>query len=382
MKKRLLAFLTAFALLWLGVRMTSPRAGTAKAEAAFETNAKAAVLMEASTGRVLYAKNADERRPMASTTKIMTALLTLEQPGLQTQFIVDKQAIQVEGSSMGLREGDTVTLYALACGMLLPSGNDAAGAAAVRVAGSKDAFVEMMNSRAAELGMKNTHFATPSGLDSDGHFSTAYDMALLAREAMENEDFAAICKNSKMTVQFGNPPYTRWLSNHNRLLKSVEGAIGVKTGFTKSAGRCLVSCVERGGVRLIAVTLSCPDDWNEHSRLYDAFFPRVAAQETAGYLPQVSVPVIGALESSVTCEWQGPETIPVFDGEKVEAAVYAPPFVYAPVKCGQALGYGVLRTKSGDLCEMTLVSTQDAQLTEKERLGFFGWLKKLSKDGD
>ena len=272
MLKKSIVLLVAFLLLLAGVRVTDAHAQTpdgfgkpAAVQAVadtpdYQTKAKAAVLMDAQTGRVLFAQNAGLRLPMASTTKIMTALLTLEQGGLDNYFQVDSDAIRVEGSSMGLQEGDSVSLRALAYGMLLASGNDGANAAAVRISGSIPAFVERMNARAAEIGMADTRFATPSGLDDPGHYSTAYDMALLAREALQNPLFAEICAQSKAVVQYGNPPYNRWLTNHNRLLREYPGTIGVKTGFTKASGRCLVSCAERDGVRLIAVTLGCPDD--------------------------------------------------------------------------------------------------------------------------
>ena len=235
---------------------------------AYGVGAAAAIVMEAESGEVLFAQEIHRQLPMASTTKIMTALLTLEQPNLQQEFTVDETAIRVEGSSMGLRQGDTVTLYALAVGMLLASGNDAAGAAAVRISGSMKAFVAEMNRRAASLGMNNTHFVTPSGLDAEEHYSTAYDMALLARAALQNPLFAGIAASRRMTVSYGQPPYARSLLNHNRLLSLYGDAIGVKTGFTKKAGRCLVSAAEKDGVRLICVTLNCPDDWNTHAALY------------------------------------------------------------------------------------------------------------------
>lgn len=238
---------------------------------AYGVGAAAAIVMEAESGEVLFAQEIHRQLPMASTTKIMTALLTLEQPNLQQEFTVDETAIRVEGSSMGLRQGDTVTLYALAVGMLLASGNDAAGAAAVRISGSMKAFVAEMNRRAASLGMNNTHFVTPSGLDAEEHYSTAYDMALLARAALQNPLFAGIVASRRMTVSYGQPPYARSLLNHNRLLSLYGDAIGVKTGFTKKAGRCLVSAAEKDGVRLICVTLNCPDDWNTHAALYQRY---------------------------------------------------------------------------------------------------------------
>ena len=214
-------------------------------DAAPEISAKAAVLIDAQTGQIIYAQNETEKRPMASTTKIMTVLLTLESGDLDTEFTVDADAIRVEGSSMGLQEGDTVTKRALCVGMLLPSGNDAANAAAVAVAGDIPSFLEMMNARAKEIGMTRSWFASPSGLDADGHGASAYDMALLAREALKNPAFAAICSQPEMTVSFGNPPYARTLTNTNKLLTMDESIIGVKTGFTDAAGRCLVSACTR-----------------------------------------------------------------------------------------------------------------------------------------
>ncbi|MBQ4100232.1 MAG: D-alanyl-D-alanine carboxypeptidase, partial [Oscillospiraceae bacterium] len=204
-------------------------------------SANSAVLIEMQTGKVLYEKNAHQKLSMASTTKIMTALLTLESQNLDTYFTVNPKVIQVEGTSMGLLEGDQVTLRALAYGMLLASGNDAANSAAVAVGGSIDAFVAMMNERAKLLGMKNTSFKTPSGLDDDGHYSTAYDMALLASAALSNPDFVEICSKETAKIKYGNPPYDRWLKNHNKLLTGYDGTISVKTGFTKKSGRCLVS---------------------------------------------------------------------------------------------------------------------------------------------
>ena len=241
-------------------------------------SAQAYVLMEADTGKVLLSKNGDEKRPIASTTKIMTTLLCLESGGLDDWFVVDPEAIRVEGSSMGLQEGDVVTKRMLCYGMLLPSGNDAANATAVRLAGSIPEFAKLMNARAARIGMTHTCFVTPSGLDAEGHGASARDMGLLARTAMQNPDFRAICSQSRAEVCFGNPPYNRWLKNTNKLLTMYEGVVGVKTGFTDAAGRCLVSFCERDGVSLLCVTLHAKDDWNDHMKLYDYGFAHVVSQ--------------------------------------------------------------------------------------------------------
>ena len=232
--------------------------GVALPVSAFEcaTSAKASILIDADSGRVLSAQNEKAKLPMASTTKIMTTLIALEQPDLTSYFTVDPEAIKVEGSSMGLTEGDRVNLLTLCYGMILPSGNDAANVVAMRIGGSAEKFADMMNAKAAELGLKDTHFVTPSGLDADGHYTTAYDLAQLARIAMQNPLFKSICKESAAQVEFGNPPFKRWLKNHNKLIEMYDGCIGVKTGFTDAAKRCLVSAAERDGVTLICVTLS------------------------------------------------------------------------------------------------------------------------------
>lgn len=310
-----------------------------KAAAAYQpsVSAKGAVLMEASTGRILWEQNGEERLAMASTTKIMTALLTLEQPGLDDPFVVNSQAIMVEGTSMGLTEGAEVTLRTLAAGMLLASGNDAANAAAVRIAGTQADFVMMMNRRAAQLGMTDTCFETPSGLDGQNHYSTARDMAVLARAALENEDFREICSSESMKLTYGNPPTDRWLSNHNRLLKEYTGCIGLKTGFTKKAGRCLVTAAEREGITLICVTLSDPDDWQDHTELLDWGFTQVGL--VPGRPEQISLPVTGGTAQTVAVSCSGPEPCALTDElSRITWEVEAEPFLYAPVQLGQQVG--------------------------------------------
>lgn len=302
-------------------------------------DAKAVIVMEAMTGQVLFEQAADEQLPMASTTKIMSAMLTLEQPELDTEFTVDPQAIQVEGSSMGLVEGDVVTLRSLAIGMLLPSGNDAACAAAVRISGSIPAFVAAMNQRAEQMGLSNTAFAHPAGLDGGDHYSTARDLANLTREALKHPEFLTICSQYKMRTSFGNPPYDRWLTNHNKLLNYYEGTIGVKTGFTQKAGRCLVSAAERNGVRLICVTLNCADDWNVHEQLYDQFFDQAQVEDLSADIPETAVPVTGGTVQEVAAVPYDSVQLPVFSqGQAITYRVFAPKFLYAPVKSGQYLG--------------------------------------------
>lgn len=229
------------------------------------TSASCAILMDADTGQVLYEKDADRPMLIASTTKIMTALLAVETADLSQEVTVTPEDM-TEGSSMYLKVGEKLTMETLLYGLLLQSGNDAALAIAHTCGGSVEDFVAMMNRRAAELGMTGTSFANPNGLDDERHFSTARDMARLACCAMEDPTFRRLCSTRSVTVG------GRTMSNHNRLLREVEGCIGLKTGFTKAAGRTLVSCAERNGHRLVAVTLCDGCDWNDHQALYDYGF--------------------------------------------------------------------------------------------------------------
>ena len=233
--------------------------------AALGTSAASAVLMEQESGRVLYAQNADEKRLIASITKIMTAVVALEEGDLQADYTVTAEDM-AEGSSMYLKPGDVLTLEELLYGLMLVSGNDAALAVAHCVAGDEASFVAMMNETAERLGMEQSFFCNPNGLDAEGHGSSARDMAVLTAYALQNETFRRIVSTASITIG------ERYLANHNKLLRLYEGCIGVKTGFTKAAGRTLVSAAEREGMTLICVTLSDGDDWNDHMSLLDYGF--------------------------------------------------------------------------------------------------------------
>lgn len=231
---------------------------------ALEVSATAAVLMDADMGQVLYEKNGDRQMLIASTTKIMTALVVLEHAAPDDVITVTPDHM-TEGSSMYLRAGETVRVEELLYGLLLCSGNDAA-LALTECAGGLTPFVALMNEKAAALGMAHTSFANPNGLDADGHYSTARDMAVLAAAAVENPTFRRICSSRSVTIG------QRTMENHNRLLRQVEGCVGLKTGYTRAAGRTLVSCTERDGCRLVAVTLQDGNDWADHAALYDYGF--------------------------------------------------------------------------------------------------------------
>lgn len=347
-----------------------------------EISAKAAVLISADTGEIIYERNSSKKLPMASTTKIMTTLICLESGDLYEEFVVDSEAIKVEGSSMGLREGDIVTKYALCCGMLLPSGNDAANAAAVKIAGSIDAFAEMMNDRAREMGLSRTFFVTPSGLEGEGHGSSAYDMAILAREALKNETFREICSQSSIQLEFGNPPYKRWLKNTNKLLTMCDGVYGVKTGFTDEAGRCLVSACERDGMELICVTLNDRNDWEDHSRLYDYGFSRVRKTEVS--LPEIfELDLAGSENDKLTvAPGELPVTVTSLGHEPgdIGIRVIAPPFVYAPVSKGEEAAQLEISFRGREVTRIPLYAQEDADVKKKssaKKKQNKNWLKKL-----
>ncbi len=327
-----------------------------------EVSAKAAAVISADTGELVYSKNSDEKLPMASTTKIMTALICLESGGLYEPFTVNSDAIHVEGSSMGLQEGDTVTKYALVCGMLLPSGNDGANAAAVEIAGSIEAFADIMNDRAEAMGLNKTYFVTPSGLEGVGHGSSARDMAVLAAEALKNETFREICSSETLKLEYGNPPYTRWLKNTNKLLTLYSGTYGVKTGFTDEAGRCLVSACERDGKRLICVTLNAPDDWNDHMKLYDGCFSKV--RTVSPNIPQEMSAALAGSDSDSLRLTAGDDvedfTVLSASPESFEYTVAAPPFVYAPIREGDEAAELIISSEGRELRRIPLYAAENA----------------------
>lgn len=261
MKKRLLAYFLSVLLLVIIFPSTAY---------GLEVSATAAVLMDADSGEILFEKNAQRQMLIASTTKIMTALVVLDYGGLH-QVVTVKQSHMVEGSSMYLKPGEQVTIEELLYGLLLCSGNDAALVLA-DYCGGLPKFVSLMNQKAQQLGMVNSSFANPNGLDDEAHYSTAYDMALLASYASHNAAFMRLCSTKSVTID------GRVMNNHNRLLREVEGCVGMKTGFTKAAGRTLVSCTRRNGHCLVAVTLQDGNDWADHKALYDYGFAQLADQ--------------------------------------------------------------------------------------------------------
>ena len=300
-------------------------------------SAQSAILMDAQTGRVLYEKLPDKQSLIASTTKIMTALVVCEQCNVLDRVRISREAVGIEGSSMYLREGEVLTVQELLYGLMLHSGNDAAVALAIYCGGTVEGFAELMNDKAHRLGMENTHFVNPNGLDSPGHYSTASDMAVLAAYAMDNPIFARTV--SAKTVKIG----TRSLRNHNKLLWLVEGADGVKTGFTKAAGRILVSSATRQGRRLIAVTMNDPNDWADHKSLLNSGFADytvkriLKAGDCLGHWE-----IAGGQAGSVHLLAAEDFSYALRQEEEPQIVISGLGFVYAPVAQGQDAGFAYI----------------------------------------
>ncbi|NLA77419.1 MAG: D-alanyl-D-alanine carboxypeptidase, partial [Clostridiales bacterium] len=333
-----------------------------------DVSAASAAVIVAQTGELIYGKNEHVQRGMASTTKIMTALLAIEAGEPEREITVTAEMLAVEGTSMGLLAGDTVTLDGLVYGMLLESGNDAANVTAHTLAGDIPAFAQLMNAKARELGMKNTSFANPSGLTDENHYSTAYDMALLGAYAMKNVRFRDIASRTSARVSYGNPPYVRTLTNHNRLLKSYDGAIGIKTGFTKASGRCLVSAAERNGITLVAVTLTAPNDWADHTKLLDYGFSLAENKTADTDFSSVSVKVTGGMLPSVGAVASGNVSVAMgaANTDKIERRIYAEPFLYAPVKAGRIIGRAEYLVNGKVVAETQLVAASDVAAVKTE----------------
>ena len=289
-------------------------------------SAQKAILMDAQTGRILYEKDSDQRSLIASTTKIMTALIICEQCNVLDRMRIPKEAVGIEGSSMYLQEGEVLTLQELLYGLMLHSGNDAAVALAIYCGGTVEGFAELMNDKARQLGMTGTHFENPNGLDTPGHYSTARDLAVLAAYAMKNPIFAKTVSTRTVTVG------QRYLRNHNKLLWQVEGAEGVKTGYTRAAGRILVSSAVRSGRRLVAVTIDAPDDWRDHAALLEEGFSRYTVQKlvSAGDLIE-TMEIEGGQEGYVHILAAEDFSYAVAADEQVTVELHGPGFVYAPV---------------------------------------------------
>lgn len=311
-KIALFALLTLFSITCAFIApLNSNDAGAANATVNKANCSK--IVMEVNSLRVFDGQNADVRLPMASTTKVMTALVVIENRKMDEIVIVPKAAVGVEGSSIYLCEGEKLTVKELLYGLMLRSGNDAATALALHTAGSIGAFAGMMNARADSLGLKNTHFVNPHGLHDPAHYTSAYDLAVISSVAMRNAVFKEIVSTKNITVSGNNEEQLRFFNNKNKILSMYRGGNGVKTGFTKNAGRCLVAASLRDGMQVVAVVLNVPDMWEECSRLMDYAHGNYAVKKL------VSKNEIYA-------------KVPVEKGKSDVAALYCPEEFYYPLK--------------------------------------------------
>ena len=353
--KRLIA--GAAAALLAAVRLFIP----AKA-----VSAEKAYVLDAVSGRVLYDKNADKQSLIASTTKIMTALIVCEQCNVLDRMRIPKEAVGIEGSSMYLKDGEILTLQELLYGLMLSSGNDAAVALAIYCGGTVEGFAELMNDKARLLGLTGTHFENPNGLDSPNHYSTARDLAILAQYAMENPIFRQTV--STKSVSIGQ----RHLTNHNKLLWRVEGADGVKTGFTKAAGRILVSSATREGRRIIAVTINDGNDWMDHAALLEAGFSRFNVQrivtkgDSVGWLE-----VAGSGGKRVEILADEHFVYSIATEERPQVMLSGTGVVYAPVTEGADAGYAYVLIEGKAVGKVRVVYGATVEQTQPKKQGFF-----------
>lgn len=329
-------------------------------------SAQKAILLDAQTGRVLFEKDADSRSLIASTTKIMTALLVCEQCNVLDRVRIPKEAVGIEGSSMYLKEGEVLTVQDLLYGLMLSSGNDAAVALAIYCCGTVEGFAQAMNDKARILGMDGTHFVNPNGLDAPDHYSTARDLATLSAYAMKNPIFLRTV--SARSVRIGQ----RMLTNHNKLLWRVPGADGIKTGYTKAAGRILVSSASRDGRRLIAVTINDGNDWADHATLLEGGFSRYSVRKVLSRGDCVgTVEVIGGENQKVAVIADNDFSFSFAEGETVRLVLSGPGFAYAPVVQGQDAGFVYICVGDSIAGKVSCVYAHTVEQTKPQKKSFW-----------
>ena len=336
-------------------------------------SARKAILLDAATGRILFEKNIDEQSLIASTTKIMTALVICEQCNVLDRMRIPKEAVGIEGSSMYLQEGEVLTVQELLYGLMLHSGNDAAVALAIYCGGTVEGFVELMNDKAHTMGLSGTHFANPNGLDAPGHYATARDLAILSAYAMKNPVFYQTV--STRSIKIGQ----RYLTNHNKLLWRVEGADGVKTGYTRAAGRILVSSATRNSRRLICVTIDDPDDWNDHSALLEQGFGQFRVRQVicAGQ-KMGTVEIAGGQAGRVNLLAAENFDYALAENEKITTEIIGPGFVYAPVVRGAEAGFAHLRIDGKSVGKIPLIYGETIEQAPEEEKKF--WSIKIGRN--
>ena len=335
---------------------------------ALSVSALSAVLIDAESGKILFEKDSLKALPMASTTKIMTAVVAIESGNLERTVIIPKEAVGIEGSSIYLCEGENLTLEQLLYALMLSSANDAATAIAIAIAGNETAFVNMMNQTATKIGLSNTHFDNPHGLDSENHYTTAKDLAMLTAYALKHPKFRAIVSTYKHQIPLTGNENARLLVNHNKLLKSYDGIIGVKTGFTKKSGRCLVSAAERNGTTLIAVTLNAPDDWKDHKALLDYGFDNYVSVKLATAEDILTIPVVSGTKAQVVCSQKDTLSalLPKNHGAII-CRIEMKRFAYAPVINGEKIGQIYYYCDGKEIGKSDITARDSVELINQKR---------------
>ena len=337
-------------------------------ETKLKVSGRSAVLYQPDTKTFLYSKNADEPLPMASTTKIMTALIAIENSAPEDLVQIDDRAIGIEGSSAYLRLGDVITMEELLYALLLQSANDAACAIAYHIAGDLECFSTLMNQKAAELGLQSTNFTNPHGLDDEDHYTTAKELAIIAAATLENQYLRQIISTYKKT--FTTEQKSRTYVNHNKLLRLYDGCIGIKTGFTKKSGRCLVGAAEKNGLIFISVTLDAPSDWNDHEKLLNLGFDtmeRLVLSEAEDHT--YNVPVLGADKSYITVKNTiGADVVTSKENHEIKEYIKLVRYCIAPINEGDILGEIIYFVDGNEAARVNLVAAETTHKKEKDGL--------------
>ncbi len=319
-------------------------------------SAKSAVLYEPVSERILFSKNENEKLPMASTTKILTGITAIENCDISEVATVSANAANTEGSSVWLEEGEKITVENLLYGLLLSSGNDAAVAIAEHISGSTEEFSKLMNNTARKAGALNSNFMNPSGLDNIDHYTTAYDLARITTYAMKNELFRQIVSTKIKTIPWQGHTWDRQLKNHNKLLNIYDGANGVKTGFTKKDGRCLVGSANKNGIQLITVTLNAPDDWNDHIKMFE--FGYSILKKKIIPIKEFRIKVEGGVKKYITVKNKIFYEFPYLDKDSIKTNVIIPDSLTAPVKNNKVVGYEEVFLNNKKIYEIPIITTE------------------------
>jgi D-alanyl-D-alanine carboxypeptidase/D-alanyl-D-alanine carboxypeptidase (penicillin-binding protein 5/6) len=328
-------------------------------------SAKSAILIDAHSGSVLFSYNSYTRLPMASTTKIITAIIAISHADMDTVVTIPAAAVGVEGSSMYLFLGERVTMRTLLYALMMRSANDAATAIAIEIAGSVENFAMLMNYTAARLGLTNTNFTNPHGLDHEEHFTTAHDLAIITAYALQNSLFREVVSTKSLDVSLMDKEGSRFFHNHNRLLRTYDGALGVKTGFTRRSGRSLVSAAERDGMMLVAVTINAPNDWNDHRAMLDYGFSTYQNAPLA--LPgqfEFNLSIVGGSRDYVRAA--NVEAVHYFSRqgmsnfEDIRHTINLREMRFAPLRAGEVVGYVTFFDGDEKIAQVDIVALESA----------------------